>query len=163
MIIDGERVSRSEVRKLIKFFDHECKEVAGQFFDACQKGSFGDAGRSEKFRTFWREVGFRCGKGPQECYVASHYQNFAEDVRRTLAGLLTRNDVPEHHKQTIHRALIVQQALGSISQHTPVQLAKDSQQFAGDRFETREIVKTYGAHAEPSQINKLLNSTAIKL
>jgi len=35
MIIDGERLTKSEVRKLIKFFDHECREMAGEFFDKC--------------------------------------------------------------------------------------------------------------------------------
>lgn len=160
MIVDGEKLSKSEVRKLVAFFDHECKEVAGDFFERCQKGDLGDGGRSAKFRTFWSEVGFRCGRDPQLCYVDSHYQNFAEDVRRALAGLLARPDVSEFDKQRIHKALIVQEMLGLASQHTPVQIAQDSQQFAGDRFETREIVKTYGKHAEPSLVNKLLSTTA---
>lgn len=160
MIVDGERLSKSEVRRLIKFFDHECKEMAGQFFEQYRTGKFGDAGRSEKFRAFWAEVGFRCGAEPVECYVASHYQNFAEDVRRLLAGLLARPDVREKDKETIHKALCVQEILGAHSQHTPVQIQKDSQQFAGDSFEVKEIVKTYGKHAEPSQIARLMNSTA---
>lgn len=160
MIVDGERLTKSEVRRLIKFFDHECKEMAGKFFEKCRSGSFGDAGRSAKFRTFWTEVGFRLGRDPQECYVASHYQNFAEDVRRELAGLLARPDVRETDKQTIHKALIIQEMLGMFSQHTPVQLQQDSQQFAGDPVETREIAKTFGNHAEPSQLAKLMASTA---
>src|ERR1700742_1314154 len=129
MIVDGENITNSEVRRLIKFFNHECKEAAGQFFDMCRKGLLGDAGRSEKFREFWREVGFRCGKDPQLCYVESHYQNFAEDVRAGLAGLLARPDVPERDKARIHKALIVQEMLGMVSQHTPIQLQKDSQTF----------------------------------
>lgn len=160
MIVDGEKLSHSEVRRLIKFFDHECKEIAGQFFEKCRKGSFGDAGRSEKFSAFWSEVGFRCGLDPQECYVVSHYQNFAEDVRRELAGLLARPDVRETDKQTIHKALIIQEMLGLHSQHTPVQLQQDSQQFAGDPVETRDIAKTFGNHVEPSQLAKLMASTA---
>jgi hypothetical protein len=160
MIVDGEKLSGREVKRLVNFFNHECREAAAQFFDQCRKGSFGDAGRSEKFRAFWMEVGFRCGRDPQECYVASHYTNFAEDVRRALASLLARPDVAERDKHDIHRALIIQQILGSQSQHTPVQIAKDSQQFAGDPFENREIVKTYGAHADPSSVRaKLMGST----
>jgi hypothetical protein len=162
MIVDGERLTKSEVRKLIKFFDHECKEMAGAFFEQCRKGLLGDAGRSEKFRTFWQEVGFRCGADPQICYVESHYQNFAEDVRRELAGLLALPHVREKDKETIHKALIVQETLGMFSQNTPVQLHKDSQQFAGDRFEVKEIVKTYGKHAEPSMIDRLMSTTATK-
>ena len=160
IMVDGERITKSELRRLIKFFDHECKEVAGAFFEQCRKGLLGDAGRSEKFRAFWSEIGFRCGKDPAECYVASHYQNFAEDVRAHLAGLLARPDVPEHEKQTIHKALIVQQMFGQNSQHVPVQLNQDSQQFAGDRFENREIVKNHGAHVEPSMMQKFLGSTS---
>lgn len=163
MYVDGQKITKSEVRRLIKAFDDECKNVAGQFFDACRKGSFGDAGRSEKFRAFWHEVGFRCGADPQLCYVESHYQNFAEDVRRTWATLLTRNDVTENDKETIHKALIVQQMLGQMSQHTPVQIAKDSQQFAGDPVEVREVSKTFGNHAEKRLVDRLLGSTAVKL
>lgn len=162
MIVDGENLSQQEVRRLVKFFDHECKEMAGQFFEQCRKGSFGDAGRTEKFRAFWSEVGFRCGKDPQECYVLSHYQNFAEDVRRTLAGLLARNDVRERDKEQIHKALCVQEIIGANSQITPVQINKDSQQFAGDPFEVKQIASTYGNHAEPSMIQKLLNTTATR-
>jgi len=161
MIVDGERISISEVKRLIKAFDDECKNVAGLFFDQCRKGKFGDAGRSEKFRAFWMEVGLRCGVDPQEAFVASQYDKFAEDVRSGWAALLARPDVSEHHKQTIHKALIVQQTLGMESQHTPIQVAKDSQQFAGDPFEVKEIAKTYGTHAEESLIKRLMNSTAL--
>jgi len=162
MIVDGERLTKSEVRKLVKFFDHECREMAGEFFEKCRKGLLGDAGRSEKFRAFWAEIGFRCGADPQLCYINSHYQNFAEDVRRELAGLLARPDVKDADKQQIHKALIVQEMLGMNSQHTPVQLNKDSQQFAGDGFEVKQIATTYGNHAEPSMIDRLLNSTATR-
>lgn len=162
MIVDGENLTNSEVRKLVKYFDHECKEAAGTFFEQCRKGLLGDAGRSEKFRAFWNEVGFRCGADPQLCYVESHYQNFAEDVRAALAGLLARPDVKEADKERIHKALVVQEILSLNSQHTPVQLGRDSQQFAGDRHEVRQIASTYGNHPEPSLINKLLNSTATR-
>lgn len=162
MIIDGENLTNSEIRKLVKFFDHECKEAAGTFFEQCRKGLLGDAGRSEKFRAFWSEVGFRCGADPQLCYVESHYQNFAEDVRSALAGLLARPDVPEHDKERIHKALCVQALLSVNSQNTPVQLKQDSQQFAGDRFEVKQIATTYGNHPEPSMIDRLLSSTATR-
>lgn len=162
MIVDGENLTNSEVRKLVKFFDHECKEMAGEFFERCRKGLLGDAGRSEKFRAFWSEIGFRCGADPQRCYVESHYQNFAEDVRRELAGLLGRADVKETDKQQIHKALVVQEILGMNSQHTPVQLHKDSQQFAGDGHEVKQIATTYGNHPEPSMIDRLLSTTATR-
>lgn len=160
MIVDGENLTNSEVRKLVKFFDHECREMAGEFYEQCRKGLLGDAGRSEKFRTFWTEVGFRCGKDPQLCYVETHYQNFAEDVRRELAGLLGRSDVREKDKEQMHKALVVQEILGMNSQHTPVQLNKDSQQFAGDGHEVRQIAGTFGNLPEQSLIDRLLSTAA---
>lgn len=160
MIVDGEDLTNSEVRRLVKFFNHECEEAAGEFFDMCRKGLVGDAGRSEKFRAFWIEVGFRCGKDPQRCYVATHYQNFAEDVRAALAGLLARPDVPERDKEKIHKALCVQEILSLNSQNTPVQLKRDSQQFAGDGYENKQIAGTYGNAPEKSLIDKLLSTTA---
>lgn len=159
MIVDGENLSNTEVWRLIKLFDHECEELAGRFYDQCRKGVYGDAGRSEKFRAFWTEVGLRCGKEPEICYVKSHYQNFAEDVRREWAGLLGRPDVNERDKQTMHKALIVQEMLGLQSQHVPVQINKDSQQFAGDGYENRQTAANYGNHVEPSVLRKLMNST----
>lgn len=159
MIVDGERLTQSEVRRLIKMFDKECEELAGRFFDQCRKGVYGDAGRSEKFRAFWAEIGLRCGKEPELCYVKSHYQNFAEDVRREWAGLLARPDVSERDKQNMHKALIIQEMLGLHSQHVPVQINKDSQQFAGDGYENRETSKNFGTHADQRMINKLLGST----
>lgn len=159
MIVDGERLTRSQVLRLIKLFDSECREMAGRFFDQCRKGVYGDAGRSEKFRAFWAEVGFRCGTTPEHCYVESHYQNFAEDVRREWAGMLARPDVRESDKQNMHKALIVQQMLGMQSQHVPVQINQDSQAFAGDGYENRQTALNYGNHAEPALVSKLLNST----
>jgi hypothetical protein len=161
MIVDGEHLPRTEVRKLIKFFSDECREYAGQFYDRCQKGLMSDAGRSEKFRAFWREVGFRLGKDPQFCYVETHYQNFAEDVRSMLAGLLARPDVTEFDKARIHKALIVQQILGETSQHTPVQLQKDSQTFAGDWFEVKQTAKNFGNRPDETAIHRLMGSTTI--
>lgn len=161
MIIDGERVSKREVRRLIKFFDDDCRNAAADFFDRCRKGLFGDPGRSEKFRTFWNEVGLRCGRDPQDCYVATHYSNFAEDVRKAWAGLLARPDVSAKHKQDIHHALIAQQMLGMISQHVPFQIARDSQLFAGDAYENRQLAAAHGNHAEPSMVDRLMRSTAL--
>lgn len=159
MIVDGQNLTRQEVRRLVDMFNKDCKEYAGRFFDASRKGKLGDAGRSEKFRAFWSEVGFRCGRTPQECYVESHYQNFAEDVRTEYARLLALPHVKEADKYRMHQAIIVQQVLGMDSQNTPVQMGRDSQQFHGDSFEVKEIVKNYGTHAEPSLIDKLMNST----
>jgi len=161
MIVDGEKVTESEVRRLIKLWNDECRKIAGEFFDKCRSGSFGDPGRSAKFRAFWDEVGFRCGRPAAECYAETHYLNFSEEVRRIYAELMARPDVRERDKRDMHRANIIQNMLGQFSQEIPFQIAKDSQLFWGDRYENKEISKTYGDHAEPSLVSKLLNSTAL--
>lgn len=45
MMIDGERISGREVKRLIDLFDHDCREAAGIFFDQCRRGLIGDGGR----------------------------------------------------------------------------------------------------------------------
>ena len=70
--------------------------------------------------------------------------------------------VREADKQQIHKALIVQQMIGMNSQLTPLQLTKDSQQFAGDGHEVKQIATTYGNHPEPSMIDRLLSTTATR-
>jgi hypothetical protein len=161
IMVDGEPLTKSEVRKLVTFFDDHCKQYAGIFYDQTSKGLLGDAGRSEKFRAFWVKIGAHLKADPQLCYVAKHYQNFAEDVRAMLAGLLARPDVSEFDKERIHKALIVQQMLGEASQHTPVQLQKDSQTFAGDRFENKQTAINFGNQPDQSAMQRLLGSTTI--
>lgn len=159
MIVDGENLSNSQVRRLIEMVNKDAKEIAGQFFDQCRKGLLGDGGRAEKFRAFWTEIGFRCGRDPQDCYVESQYEHFIEDVREQYCNLLQRPDVKEADKRLMHQAIIVQTMLGIHSQRVPVQVKRDSQQFVGDRFETKQIAETYGAHAEPSLVDKLMASS----
>jgi hypothetical protein len=163
ILIDGEKLTKREVRKLVDIFTHECKEYAGKFFDLCRCSQIpgADAGRSEKFRAFWDQVGQICKTDPQVCYVESHYQNFAEDVRAMMAGMLARPDVTEFDKQRIHKALIVQQMLGECSQHTPVQLQKDSQAFAGDGYENKQTATNFGNTPDQSALAKLLGSTTV--
>lgn len=160
MIVDGERLSRAQVRRLVEMVNKDAKEIAGQFYDQCRRGLMGDAGRSEKFRAFWSEIGFRCGTDPQTCFVESQYEKFIEDVRSHYAHLLTQPHVAEADKQKMHQALIVQAMLGANSQRIPIQVTRDSQNFAGDRFENREIASVHGNHVEPSMVARLMNSTA---
>lgn len=164
IMVDGEKLTKREVKKLVEFFDKECMEYAGKFFELCKSSNIpgADAGRSEKFRNFWNEVSVQCGGvDPQVCYVSSHYQNFAEETRIALAGLLARHDVTEHDKQRIHRALIVQQMFSEMSQHTPVQLLADSQTFAGDPHEVKKTAENFGNAPDQTAINQFMGSTAI--
>lgn len=151
MIVDGQNLTNREVRKLLEMFRKDCQEYAGQFFDRC---------RSVKFRTAWGEVGLREGRDAQMCFVEAQWSHFAEHVRTLYVGMLTDEKVVEDDKYRIHQALIVQATLGAASQHVPVQLAPGTQQFEGEKYENKQIAQTFGEHAEPSLMAKLLNSTS---
>ena len=161
MIINGEFIPSREVRRLMRMMTKDAKKVAADFFDKCRSGVFGDPGRTAKFRSFWSEIGLRCGADPQLCYIESHYTNYIEEVIKIYGGLLERNDVTQKDKDDIYMCLNVQAELGQFSQHTPLQVSRDSQAFYGDSYEHREIAKTYGTHAESSLINKLMTSTKL--
>lgn len=151
MIVDGQNLTNSQVRKLLDMFNKDCKEYAGRFFDQC---------RSEKFRTAWREVGLRSGRDAQMCFVDAQYLHFAEHVRSLYADMLTSPKVNEDDKYQIHQALIVQASLGAQSQHVPVQLAPGTQQFEGEKYENKQIAQNFGEYVEPSLLAKLMSSTA---
>jgi len=141
MIVDGERLTNSEVRKLIKFFDHECREMAA-LLRAMPQGS---ARRCRPLRevprvlvrgrlSLWRRsAALLCGKPLPE---------FRRGRERELlaAGAASR---ARQGQGADPQGALCPEILGANSQHTPVQLNKDSQQFAGDRFEVKQIATTY--------------------
>ena len=151
MIVDGQKLSNSEVRKLIDMVRKDAQEYAGQFFDQC---------RSAKFRSAWTEVGLRSGRDPQLCFVDAQWTHFVEHVRSLYVQMLTSPKVTEDDKYRIHQALIVQATLGAQSQETPVQIAPGTQQFDGEKFENKQIASTFGEHVEPSLLAKLMQSTS---
>jgi hypothetical protein len=151
MMVDGQLLSGPQVRALCNMVRRDAEEYAGQFFDR---------NRSVKFRKAWAEVGLRVGRDPQAVFVAQSWKHFVEHVRSLYCEMLTSPKISEDDKDRIHKALIIQAMLGARSQAAPIQLAPNTQQFEGDKFENREIAKTYGEHAEPSLMRKLLSSTA---
>lgn len=150
MIVDGQNLSNSEVRKLLDMVKKDAQEYAGQFFDQC---------RSAKFRTAWTEVGLRSGRDPQLCFVDAQWTHFVEHVRSLYAQMLTSPKVTEDDKYRIHQALIVQATLGSTSQEVPIQMAPGTQQFEGEKYENKKTAENFGTHAEKSLVQKLLSST----
>lgn len=152
MIVDGQNLSHAEVRRLIDMVRKDAQEYAGQFFDRC---------RSAKFRKAWAEVGFRSGRDPQLCFVDAQWTHFVEHVRSLYANMLASPKVSEDDKYRMHQALIVQAMLGAQSQDVPIQIAPGTQQFDGEKYENKQIAKTFGEHAEPSLMSKLMSSAAI--
>lgn len=151
MIVDGEKLTRSEVRRLLDMVRKDAQEYAGQFYDQC---------RSAKFRSAWAEVGLRSGRDPQMCFVDAQWTHFVEHVRSLYAEMLTSPKISEPDKYRMHQALIVQAMLGAQSQQVPIQLAPGTQQFEGEKYENRKISEIHGAHAEPSLMAKLMSSVA---
>ena len=151
MIVDGQDLSASQVRKLIAMVRKDAEEYAGQFYDQC---------RSAKFRSAWTEVGLRAGRDPQLCFVEAQWKHFVEHVRSLYADMLTSPKVSEDDKYRIHQALIVQAMLGAQSQDIPIQVAPGTQQFVGEKYENKQIAQDYGERAEPSLIKKLMTTTA---
>lgn len=151
MIVDGQNLSDSAVRRLLDMVRKDAQEYAGQFYDQC---------RSRKFRLAWTEVGLRAGRDPQLCFVDAQWGHFVEHVRSLYAEMLTSPRISEEDKYRIHQALIVQAVLGSNSQNAPVQMAPNTQQFVGEKYENNVIAKAFGEYAEPSLIKKLMSTTA---
>lgn len=153
MIVDGEDLTQSQVRRLLDMVRKDAQEYAGQFYDQC---------RSKKFRLAWTEVGLRAGRDPQMCFVDAQWGHFVEHVRALYAQMLTSPRVAEDDKYRMHQALIVQAMLGAQSQNTPVQLAPGTQQFEGEKYENKQINAAFGEYAEPSLMKKLLGTTATR-
>jgi hypothetical protein len=153
MIVDGQKLSNSEVRRLLDMVRKDAQEYAGQFFDQC---------RSKKFRIAWTEVGLRAGRDPQMCFVDAQWGHFVEHVRMLYAQMLASPKISEPDKYRMHQALIVQAVLGQHSQNTPIQMAPGTQQFVGEKYENKHIAATFGEYAEPTLMHKLLSTTAVK-
>lgn len=153
MIVDGEELSNTQVRRLLDMVRKDAQEYAGQFYDQC---------RSKKFRTAWVEVGLRAGRDPQMCFVDAQWGHFVEHVRSLYAQMLTSPRVSEEDKYRMHQALVVQAMLGAESQNTPIQMAPGTQQFEGEKFENKQIASTFGEYAEPSLMKRLLSTTATR-
>lgn len=152
MIVDGEHLGRREVKVLLDMVRRDAEEYAGQFYDKC---------RSEKFRKAWSLVGLQTGRDAQRCFVEMQWPHFVEHVRALYAQMLMSPRVTEDDKHRIHQALIVQAMLGARSQRVPIQVAPDTQQFEGEKYENRKIAEVFGTHSEPSLIKKLMGSTAL--
>ncbi len=152
MVVDGQILSPQEVKRLLDMVRKDAQEYAGQFFDQC---------RSAKFRSAWRDVGFRLGRDPQRCFVDQQWGHFVEHVRKVYAEMLTNEKVSEQDKYRIHQALIVQATLGAMSQDSPVQMAPGTQAFEGEKYENNQIARDFGTHADPAMVKRLLTASTL--
>ncbi len=151
MIVDGQRLSKREVRALLDMVRKDAEEIAGRFYDQC---------RSKKFRLAWTEVGLRAGRDPQLCFAEAQWKHFVDHVRTVYVEMMSMPHVSEADKYRMHQANIVQAIFGLESQAVPVQLAPNTQQFEGEKYENKQIAQNFGEYAEPSLMRNLLSTTA---
>lgn len=147
MIIDGEEITSSEEADLRRMIEHDCKEFAGEFFEA-DGVNFGSRGRSKKFRKSWNEVGRIMKKDPCEVFVNLKWKHFTVHVNAWYAHRLPNE--PDHIKLRLYRALIIMAELSQMPEAEDVlQLTPGTKSFDGDKFENNSVSETYGDHADP--------------
>lgn len=147
MIIDGEEITAAEEADLRRMIEHDCKEFAGEFFEA-DGVNFGARGRSKKFRKSWNDVGRLMKRSPIDCFVDLKWKHFAVHVK-TWYGHRIPNE-SEETKLRLYRALVIMAALSQTPEAQDViQLTPGTKAFEGDKFENRQVAETYGEDAEP--------------
>lgn len=121
----------------------DAEELAGQFYE--------ENLRSPKFRMTWKR---------DLDYVREKWPHFVDQVRKTYAELLKMNHVSDADKELMYEALISEApAANSAKADTTLQIAKNSQNFTGDKKENVHIADTYGNQSDLKQMLK--GSTAI--
>lgn len=123
------QVTPKEAKDCVRMMIHDARELAGQFHGL---------DRSEKFRTNW----------PDEYkFAASNWKTFVQAVIQSYAVLMGRKDVPEEDKHRMYVARLMWEKLSVESERdTRIQLAPNTQQFVGDKFENKRILKDFGRH-----------------
>lgn len=128
--INGEQVSASEAASLVRMLCNDAKQIAGVFHGM---------NRSPKFRVNW----------PNEYVFAdANWKTFIEAARAMYAERLGDKSTSDVDKRRMHLAMVLQtMAEQGAEKDTRLQLAPNTQQFAGDKYENRKIVDRFGKHS----------------
>jgi hypothetical protein len=135
------QITPEEGADCVKMLCNDAKELAGIYHGKT---------RSAKFRASW----------PDERKFASvNWKSFVQAVIEGYAGLLGGKHVREEDKRRMYIARLMWQRLEEgKDKDNRLQMRPNSQQFVGDPFENRRIVKDFGTHAHSRA--RLLNSVA---
>lgn len=121
------QVKKREAADCVKMLMNDARELAGQFHGE---------NRSEKFRLNW----------PDEYKFAdANWKSFVQDTITAYATLMGHEHVPEEDKRRMYIARIVwEHASQEGEKDTRLQLFRNTQQFVGDPFENRKILRDFG-------------------
>lgn len=127
IIINGEQITASEAASLVRMLCNDAKQIAGTFHGM---------NRSAKFRRNW----------PNEYVFAdTQWKNYVASVRAMYAERLGDPKTPPADARKMHLAMVLQtMAEQGAEKDTRLQLARNSQQFVGDKFENNKIVDKFG-------------------
>ena len=142
--VNGEQLSNKEALDLIRMLCNDAKQVAGVFHGM---------NRSKKFRANW----------PNEYVFAdANWKTFMEAARAMYAERLNDPKTLPSDARKMHLALVLETMVGKdMEKDNRLQLAPDTQQFAGDPFENKKIVEDFGKQSNTFK-ELLLGSTAIE-
>src|ERR1700722_15416097 len=141
--INGEFISAKDAGELIRMLYSDAKQVAGIFHGMT---------RSKKFRKNW----------PNEyVFAESEWKNFVVATRQMyLDRLNDPKTLPYDAKRMFQAIYLERLAAQNQEADNRLQLAPNTQQFEGDKFENRKIEEKFGA--ESNSFAKLaLGSTAL--
>lgn len=130
MLVNGEKIAKSDAMSLIKMLCNDAKQLAGDFHGQ---------DRSEKFRANW----------PNEyAYAECNWRGFVDAVRAAYAALLGEEKVPEYDKRRMFLAMCLWDQVAKASpNYEGLRLAPNTLQYHGDRYENKKITENYGRHS----------------
>lgn len=125
--VNGERIPVTEAGNLVRMLCNDAKQIAGVFHGM---------NRSTKFRKNW----------PNEYTFADcNWKSFLDAARKRYTARLADPKTSPADARRIHLALVIHAMAEKGSQKDPrLQVAPNTQQFEGDRFENRKIIEQFG-------------------
>ena len=130
--IGNEIITAKAAMNLIYMIEHDAKEMAGVFHGQ---------NRSEKFRINWPD---------EDEFVEAEWRSFVVAVRAMYAERLGDEKESPERKRKFYLAIMVERAYSEgLKQQgreadTRLQLAPNTQQFVGDKYENRKIAEKFG-------------------
>jgi len=125
--VNGESISNEEAMSLIKMLCNDAKQMAGEFHGM---------ERSEKFRINWPD---------EDEFAKSEWRNFVEATIQLYVEQLKDPKVSPTDKRRLHLAIVLNaMAAKDQPKDNRLQLAPNTQQFVGDKYENRKIADKFG-------------------